>query len=147
MIDISFAPSPLVVAGKLAEFEAVLVGFLVESGQEAGQIVINGAKANMHFKHSTGEFEDSLYVVQSGPFSTSIQSDLPYGNRLEWGFYGPDSLGRVYHQEGLHFMMITLTESVVTSEVAHVYFNAVEKAWNTVVGSMSMGAVAIVGNA
>lgn len=144
-MDIAFDPNPLVIAGKLAEFEAALLPLLAEAGRKSGtnfsQVSIN----NMHFQHSTGQFEGSLQVVQDGPFDTNIGSDLPYGRRLEWGFYGADSLGRVYHQEGLHFMMMTLFDTSVTAETAQNYMEAAELAWNAVVGSIPLGAIAVMG--
>jgi hypothetical protein len=146
-MEIAFDPDPLVIAGKLAEFEAALVPLLLAAGEKSGTVFKQVAINNMHFKHSTGQFEDSLEVVQHGPYETSIGSNLPYGNRLEWGFYGTDSLGRHYNRAGLHFMMMTLYGSTVTAQTALDYMTAVETAWNMVVSGIPLGAIAVMGNA
>lgn len=46
----------------------------------------------------TGEYRDAWQVTQVGLNSFAITNDKPQMNRLEYGFDGTDSLGRVYHQ-------------------------------------------------
>lgn len=142
-MSIAFDPSPLAIAGKLAEFATILVGMLAEAGKKTGTTFNQIAVGHMVFKNPTGEFEGSLQIVQNGPFETEVGSDLPYGPRLEWGFYGTDSLGRHYDEAGYGFMQATLYDSALTAQAALDYLAALEAAWNAVAGNAAMAAIAV----
>jgi hypothetical protein len=45
----------------------------------------------------TGDYRRSWTVTHYGMAST-VGTNKPQARRLEFGFYGPDRLGRVYHQ-------------------------------------------------
>jgi hypothetical protein len=45
----------------------------------------------------TGDYRRSWTVTHMGSAST-VGTNKPQARRLEWGFYGPDRLGRVYNQ-------------------------------------------------
>jgi hypothetical protein len=45
----------------------------------------------------TGDYRRSWNTTHLG-MSSVVSTNKPQARRLEWGFYGPDSLGRVYHQ-------------------------------------------------
>lgn len=45
----------------------------------------------------TGNYRRSWTTTHHGSAST-VGTNAPQARRLEWGFYGPDRLGRVYNQ-------------------------------------------------
>lgn len=45
----------------------------------------------------TGDYRRSWNTSHAGQVST-VGTNKPQARRLEWGFYGPDRLGRVYNQ-------------------------------------------------
>jgi len=45
----------------------------------------------------TGQYASAFYTVRH-KWSVEIRNDSPQSKRLEHGYYGTDSLGRVYHQ-------------------------------------------------
>ena len=47
--------------------------------------------------YRTGTYRRSIHHVLAG-FTLMIGTNVPYARRLEYGFSGADSLGRVYHQ-------------------------------------------------
>lgn len=46
----------------------------------------------------TGTLRRSIQVMEHGPQEVFIGSQVPYAARIEFGFAGRDSLGRVYSQ-------------------------------------------------
>lgn len=46
----------------------------------------------------TGDYQRSMSVEQPGPFARSIGTNAVQARRLEYGFVGADSLGRVFDQ-------------------------------------------------
>jgi len=73
----------------------------------AGQAYANDVKALAPYL--TGTYRRSIHVEsiieENGAYYAIVGTDLPYGPRLEWGFYDmTDSLGRHYYQLPLpHF--------------------------------------------
>ena len=45
----------------------------------------------------TGDYRRS-WTMEAVPNGQMVGTNKPQARRLEWGFYGADSLGRVYHQ-------------------------------------------------
>lgn len=133
-------PNLMLVIEKLTAFEATLKVTLASAGVASGDLVIKTAQSKMDFKHPTGQFENSLQTRQLDPYTEEIYSELPYGNRLEWGFMGADSLGRHYDEQGMHFMMFTIEDPNLTGQVAMKYLNAFSLTWNTIVSLAGAGA-------
>jgi len=51
--------------------------------------------------YKTGTYRRSIHVQtidENGQAYALVGTDLPYGKRLEFGFVGPDSLGRIFNQ-------------------------------------------------
>ena len=91
--------------------------FLAEETQtalgQAGELVKNAAIANTWqvFSNPTGKLADSIYVVQQSPYEVQIGVGVPYGHRMEEGFFGQDSLGRTYNQQGKPYMRPALEDN------------------------------------
>jgi HK97 gp10 family phage protein len=48
--------------------------------------------------YKTGTLRRSIHVEPVTSSKMLVGTDLPYARRLEYGFIGPDKLGRVYNQ-------------------------------------------------
>lgn len=142
-ITIDIQPNILQVVEKLTQFEETLKFALTIAGMESGDLVISVAQGKMDFKNPTGQFKNSLQNSPLDAYTEQIYSDLPYGNRLEWGFMGTDSLGRYYDEEGMHFMMFTIEDPTLTGAVAMKYITAVAMTWGSIVQSMGGSANAL----
>lgn len=73
---------------------------LVTILEQAGEIILDAAEPNVPYR--TGALRESGHVgkQESGGHSAevSVIYDKPYSARIEYGFFGTDSLGRTYHQ-------------------------------------------------
>lgn len=90
--------------GHEIEREAKL-GFVGDHAR--GQPHVGGNQPNV----VSGSLRRSIKLIPESPFSTgvgqwqvSIAPTLIYGRRIELGFHGADSLGRVYDQPGFPFL-------------------------------------------
>ena len=59
----------------------------------------------------SGRYHDSIHKEPAENHSVQVVSDTPYSRRLELGFSGTDSLGRVYHQPPKNYALHALTAS------------------------------------
>ena len=48
--------------------------------------------------YKTGTLRRSIHVEPVSSSKMLVGTDLPYARRLEYGFIGPDKLGRIYNQ-------------------------------------------------
>ena len=63
----------------------------------AGALIIeNDAKRKAPYK--TGTLKRSIHTERGDGMSVLIGTNVPYAARLEFGFMGADSRGRMYHQ-------------------------------------------------
>jgi hypothetical protein len=53
----------------------------------------------------TGQLRRSIVTRMLGALSGEVGPSVAYGARIEFGFNGPDALGRVYHQAGRPYMV------------------------------------------
>lgn len=64
--------------------------------KETALTIANEAKQRAPVE--TGTLRRSLHVEETGDLRAEVGTDLPYAARLEFGFVGADSRGRVYSQ-------------------------------------------------
>jgi hypothetical protein len=62
---------------------------------------------------SETEANRTLATVKAGDIVTVI-NPTTYARRIEYGFVGADSAGRIYHQQGRHMMTQTIAERVIS---------------------------------
>jgi hypothetical protein len=83
-------------------FQEAQAGVVQETVQYGRGVLTEAASGAPGPEVRSGAYLASLYTeVQGDPgtkFTISMGSDAPQSRRLEHGFYGADSLGRVYHQ-------------------------------------------------
>ena len=88
-------------AARLNALAAGVRGPLLAAALEAGALHIqNEAKAQAPYR--TGTLRRSLHTervsVPGAIAAVAVGTDVPYARRIEYGFSGADSRGRVYHQ-------------------------------------------------
>ncbi len=100
LLNIQFDPSSMASISRLLSFDVMLAEEMAPSMEEAGQIVTEAAQANtwIAFQHPTGRLASSIAPVMVSPLEVGITVGAPQGFRLEYGFHGADSLGRVYDE-------------------------------------------------
>lgn len=67
-----------------------------------GDLVTKDMVANtwVEFENPTGQLADSIIYFVTGPEEITVVVQEPYAWRMEAGFVGTDSLGRVYDEAG-----------------------------------------------
>jgi len=100
LLDIAFDPSSMAAMARLFSFDAMLEEEMAPSMEEAGQLVTEAAQANTWtaFQHPTGHTASTIAPVLISPLEVGIDVGAPQGFRLEYGFHGADSLGRIYDE-------------------------------------------------
>lgn len=61
--------------------------------------------------YKTGSLRRSIQVIEQGPLDIAVASKLPYAARIEFGFAGRDSLGRVYNQPARPYLRPAIEET------------------------------------
>lgn len=69
----------------------------------------NDARRRAPYK--TGTLRRSIQVIELGPKQVAVGSELPYAARVEFGFAGADSLGRVYSQAAQPYLRPAIEET------------------------------------
>ena len=67
-------------------------------------------------QNSPGGLAESFQQVQGSGMEVEVGTDKPYGRRLNEGFDGADSLGRVYHNQPTWFFSDAVTEVATSGE-------------------------------
>lgn len=100
-------------------------------GNKAKNQVIKNASGRPGPRKVTGEYVKSIYAKPGldtqGDFSIAVGSDAPQAARLEFGFVGRDSLGRMYNQPPFpHFSpALALLEPMLMKDMA----DLLSRAW------------------
>lgn len=76
--------------------------FLAENTHVYAPAILETIKANASGRPGpnivTGEYQDSIHIVDVTSNAMTFGSDAPQAYRLEYGYVGRDSLGRSYNQ-------------------------------------------------
>lgn len=87
---------------KIRTATAEVTAALEEAVDETTTLVTRDAKANAPV--DTGALRKDIRSRRPAPLVGEVVTDLPYSLRVEFGFVGADSLGRVYNQAGQFYM-------------------------------------------
>lgn len=68
-------------------------------------------EARKRAPYKTGTLRRSIQVIERGPMDVVVGSELPYAARIEFGFAGTDSLGRVYSQAAQPYLRPAIEET------------------------------------
>mgnify|MGYP000440907550 CR=1 FL=1 len=105
-IEVELSPN---LVGKLNRIAQVLGGNESTAALMAGaQLVVNAAQAKAPVL--TGTLRRSIRAEAIGN-DVVVGTDLPYARRIEFGFNGADSRGRVYHQAAKPYLRPALDEN------------------------------------
>ena len=96
----SFDTASLASIAQMYGFPSYLSSEVATALQQAGDLLTQTAQDNTWsaFQNPTGALADSIQPTMQSPYEVIIGVGVPYGHRLEAGFFGTDSLGRVYNQ-------------------------------------------------
>jgi len=102
MLTIAWDPSSLGWISHLPSFQPVLSSYISQELLEIGDMlqVAMDAKTWEVFANPEGTLADSIKPFLEGPLTLIIDVEVPYAWRMEMGFFGKDSLGRLYAEEG-----------------------------------------------
>ena len=87
---------------------------LLEGLVEGGALVVNTAKGRVAYK--TGNLKNNIKEQKQSMSGGKAQVDVgvttvPYAARIEFGYTGPDKLGRRFHQAAQPYMRNSLDEN------------------------------------
>lgn len=87
---------------RLANLAVTLAPSLDSALFKIGDLVTKDMIANtwVEFENPTGQLADSIIYFVTGPEEITVVVQEPYAWRMEAGFVGTDSLGRVYDEAG-----------------------------------------------
>jgi len=94
-------------AAKLAKLRGVARGPLLAVAAQAGILPINNtAQANAPYKSGTlrRSIHPELVAVSDTYAEAATGTDVVYAARVEFGYKGPDALGREFHYSGTPYM-------------------------------------------
>lgn len=101
LISAAFDPQSLGTLAKLAGAETAIANSMGPALDEVGKLLVSASEANtwIAFQNPTGKLAGSIGWTQVSTMEGVVIVDVPYAWRLEAGFHGADSLGRVYDQD------------------------------------------------
>lgn len=110
LISAGFDPASLGAIANLTQFSRFLDPEMSSALDEVGKLLVQSAVANTWevFANPTGKLADAISYALNGPMEVIITVDVPYAWRMEEGFHGADSLGRIYDEEGKPYAMPAL---------------------------------------
>lgn len=128
-VDVAYDLHSLQEIRNLQQFSRFLNPIMEEKMVKIGDIVVQAAVANTWavFQHPTGNLAGSIVAVPNGPLEVDIGSNEPYARRLEQGFSGADSLGRVYNNDPEPYLMPALESNA--DQIIQEMQDAVAEAW------------------
>ena|SRR5690348_16252729 len=102
LLTIAWDPSSLGWISHLPEFQPYLQQDISAALLEIGDTLQIAMESNTWqvFANPEGNLADAIKPFLEGPLTLIIDVEVPYAWRMEMGFFGKDSLGRLYAEEG-----------------------------------------------
>lgn len=112
-LTVGFDASAFATITNMEHFSLYLDPRIEEAMQQIGDLLVSATVDNTWnvFDHPTGKLASTVMALLSTPMEVLIQVPVPYAWRMEEGFVGTDSLGRVYNQQGKPYARPALTEN------------------------------------
>lgn len=109
--------------GDAMELALVSGALLIQNAAKSKAPYLTGTlRRSIHIGGHTGQAGDFAGndIGGNGPREILVGTNVPYARRIEYGFSGADSLGRVYHQAAQPYLRPAMTEQqgAVIKEVA-----------------------------
>lgn len=108
----------------IARAEQAVERAITDAMQIAAMEAANEARRRAPYK--TGTLRRSIEVKEMGPRQVAVCSELPYAARIEFGFAGRDSLGRLYNQPAKPYLRPAIEET--RQRMAQVFAEEVRRA-------------------
>jgi len=110
LINVAFDAASLGIIDHLGQFGTFLEPEIASAMTKIGDLLVAAAEANTWtaFQNPTGHLASQIAAQLQGPLEVIITVDVPYAWRLEEGFHGADSLGRVYDEVAEPYAMPAL---------------------------------------
>jgi hypothetical protein len=131
MFRIAFDDNSLKEISAFAGFAMLLSPEVQAASRQISVLLIQKIQDNglaRFAQNSPDGLAHSFYETGVSPFEIEVGTDKPYGHRLDEGFHGADSLGRVYDQQGTFYATDALTEVESSGEGMGILQDAVEQA-------------------
>lgn len=102
LISVAFDVASLGIIEHMGQFGALLEPQMAAAMTKAGDVLVAATEANTWtaFANPTGKLASAISAQLAGPMEVIVSVDVPYAWRMEEGFHGADSLGRVYDEAG-----------------------------------------------
>lgn len=109
-INIAFDEATLNAIVRFKQFPSALTEAINYGLEEAGELLAQDIENEtwLVFANPMGRLADSIGAALIGPMKEEVSVNVPYAWRMERGFHGADSLGRVYDQDGKPYAEPTL---------------------------------------
>lgn len=113
LLNIAFDPASLSTISHLSNFGSILSQEITPELEAIGEMIAEAMTTNTWqvFAEPTGQLADAITPVLTSPLELIIQVNVPYAWRMEEGFFGADSLGRVYSQQGKPYALPALVDN------------------------------------
>lgn len=113
LLNVAFDETSMAAISHFADFPSVFQTQMGAAMLEIGDLVVQLAQQNTWevFANPTGDLAESISAQLVSPVEVIITVGVPYGRRLEMGFFGADSLGRVYNEEAKPYAGPALEEA------------------------------------
>jgi hypothetical protein len=132
LVSATFDPKTLMIAENFMHFASFVDVEMAIAMQEIATLLQDTAVANTWtaFQNPTGELASNVIGVVASPYEADLQVNAPQANRLEWGFVGADSLGRIYNNAPEPYAMpaIVSNEAAIIQLTEEAMFTAFDKA-------------------
>lgn len=112
LLSIGYDASALASIAKFAQFDAALQIEIAPVMVQVGDLIVQAMIDNTWtaFSTPTGALAGNISATPKSATEVDIVVDVPYAWRMEEGFVGADSLGRVYNEQGKPYAMPALTD-------------------------------------
>jgi hypothetical protein len=114
LVRVTFDPKTIKAAMNLMNFLPFLETEMTIAMGDIAKLVEDSAIINTWsaFQNPTGQLADSILGVVMGPFEADLTVNVPYANRLEWGYNAIDSLGRSYADPAEPYAMPAIMDNM-----------------------------------
>ncbi len=98
LINVGYDASSFATIARFAQFQHYLETEMSAVLPEVGALLVQTTQDNTWtaFQNPTGNLAGNIAYQLTGPMSLEVVVNVPYAWRLEMGYHGADSLGRIY---------------------------------------------------
>lgn len=134
MFTLSFDQKSLSEIAQFYGWKTFLTDSVGVAMKQAGDLIVQTAQDNTWsaFQNPTGSLSDSIQSIPDSSWEVQVGVGEPYAARLEFGFHGADSLGRVYDQNAEPYLQPAMDAN--SQAILQLIDEAVLTAWSQMGG-------------